>query len=120
MSVIQLVPDGVVNATSSPRGVLVPLRRATPKSAPSTGGADSTQAMASATVADAAGAAVDMAAEPVVGVPLVEVFGIDDPTVRDGEMGVSWVDRDWLSCWLVHPATSAEAASNTAIRIPQG
>jgi len=76
--------------------------------------------MASATLAEAAGAALAMAPELLVGELLVAVPGAAAPEVRDGEMGVSWVDRGRLSCWLTHPATSAEAANNTAIRIPQG
>jgi hypothetical protein len=117
VSVIQLVPDDVVNATSSPREVLVPLRSATRKSAPSTGGADSTQAIASATGADGSGAAVEVTEERVLD---VLVSGAADVTVRDGEIGVSWVGRDWLLCWSTQPATSTDAANKRAIRIRQG
>jgi hypothetical protein len=117
---MQLVPDGVVNATSSPRGVLVPLRSATWKSAPSTGGADSTQVIASPIGAEASGAAVEVTDDRVVGVPLVPVPGAALAEVRDGEMGVSWVGRDWLPCWMEQPATSTDAANNRAIRMAQG
>jgi hypothetical protein len=40
--------------------------------------------------------------------------------VRDGVIGVSRVGLDWSPCWLAHPASSADAARTTAIRIPQG
>ena len=114
---MQLVPDGVVNATSSPRDVVVPARNATRKSAPSTGPAASTQSMASATGDPGAGAGEDDDDD----VPgwLVPVVGID-PVDRDGVIGVNWVARGGVPESCEHPATSRNAANTTATRILLG
>jgi hypothetical protein len=110
---MQLMPAGVVNATSSPSGVVVPLRNATRKSAPSTGPAASTQRIASATGAPGFGAGD--------GVPVVVVaLGDTGPAAREGVIGVSWVARGCCPDSWEHPATSTDAANNRTIRIRQG
>jgi hypothetical protein len=114
---MQLVPNGVVNATSSPSGVVVPPRSATRKSAPSTGPAASTQPIASATGAPGAGAGADDD-DDVPGWPVLVVG--TDPAARDGVIGVSWVARGGVPDICEHPATSSDAANNTATRIRQG
>ncbi|BBY61052.1 hypothetical protein MSAR_41880 [Mycolicibacterium sarraceniae] len=43
-----------------------------------------------------------------------------DVPVRVGVIGVSWVCFAWPPVDPEHPATSSDAASNTAIRIPTG
>jgi hypothetical protein len=117
---MHLVPDVVVNAVSSPRGVVVPLRRATRKSASSTGAAASTQAIASPAGAPGSGADAEGAGVDVEAMVLLLLVVAVVPAVRDGVIGVSWVAPGWpAGCWE-HPATSADAASNTAIRIRQG
>jgi len=116
-SVLQLVPDGEVTATSSPSAVVVPARNATRKSAPSTGPAASTQPMASATGAPGAGGGDGDDAD-VPGV-LVLVVGTD-PVARDGVIGVSCVARGGVPDSCEHPATSSDAANSTTIRIPPG
>ena len=120
-SVIQLVPDGVVKAVSSPRGVVLAPRNATRKSASSTGGAASTQAIAAATGWPADGGATE---------DELMVADVDDrtgselavvaPVVCDGVIGVSWVGPGLLTGILEQPATSTDAANNTAIRMPSG
>jgi len=118
---MQLVPAGVVKAVSSPNGVVVPPRKATRKSASSTGGPASTQAIASATGCPAAGAAADD--DCVVGeadgraVPGVLVVAVP---VCDPVIGVSAVGPGLPAGTAEHPASSADAAINTAIRIPSG
>ena len=117
---MQLVPDGVVNATSSPSSVLTPPRNATRNSALSTGPAASTHRIASAIGAPASGAgdpesgAVDdVCAEPVV-------VADGDPAARDGVIGVSWAPRCSVPDSAEHPASSTDAASNTEIRMRPG
>ena len=123
---MQLVPAGVVKATSSPSGVLVPPRNATWKSAASTGPASCTQEMASPTVAPGSGADVValVVVEPVEeGVVEGVVEGEAWPAGRDGEMGVS-LPVPGVSVDGEHPATSspaADKAANTpALRIRPG
>ncbi len=70
--------------------------------------------MASATDAPGAGAGdADVPDCPVL------VVGTD-PAARDGVIGVSWVARGGVPDICEHPATSSDAANNTAIRILQG
>jgi hypothetical protein len=70
--------------------------------------------MASATGAPGAGAGdADVPGWPVL------VVGTD-PAARDGVIGVSWVARGGVPDICEHPATSSDAANNTAIRILQG
>ena len=117
---MHLVPAGVVNATSSPNGVLVPPRNATWKSAASTGPAACTHSMASLTVAPGAGAAVAVVVELDVAVVLV---GADAVACRDGEMGVS-LPVPGVSVDEEPPATSSptaqKAAKTTVPRIRPG
>jgi hypothetical protein len=115
---MQVAPAGVVNATSSTRGVLLPFRSATWKSAASTGPAPPTQASASATAAPGPGAAV------VVVALALDSLGVDE-AVRDGEIGVSLVGLGWLCRLWEQPAISvdvaiADAANMTAMRIKPG
>ena len=73
--------------------------------------------MASATGAPGAGASADDA-DDVPGWPVLVVG--PDPAACDGVIGVSWVARGGVPDICEHPATSSDAANNTAIRIVQG
>jgi hypothetical protein len=107
--------------------VVAPLRNATRKSAPSTGGPASTQSITSCTGASPSGARAaaeadgDDEALPVVVVGVLVAVGVAGaPAVRDGVIGVSSVPPgEPAGCWE-HPATSADAANITAIRIRPG
>jgi hypothetical protein len=63
---------------------------------------------------------------PAAGAGTAEVVGVvegdseDDVAERDGVIGVSWVCFAWPPVDPEHPATSSDAVSNTAIRIPTG
>lgn len=116
---MQLVPDGVVNATSSPSSVLTPPRNATRNSALSTGPAASTHRIASAIEAPASGGAPESGAvDDVCAEPVVVADG--DPAARDGVIGVSWAPRCSVPDSAEHPASSTDAASSTAIRMRPG
>ena len=116
---MQLVPDGVVNATSSPSAVLTPPRKATRYSALSTGPAASTQRIASSIGAPGSGAgAPGSGTDDDVCAELVEFGG--DPAARDGVIGVSWVARCSVPDSWEHPASSTDAASSMAIRMSPG
>ena len=115
-SVMHVVPDGVVNATSSPSGVPAPERNATWKSAASTGPAFCTHAIASAAGAPGAGAG------ELVEVGDVLVAEVCCPAGRDGEIGVSLVEPGVSAVEQpVSTDTPAEIAANTTrIRIGSG
>lgn len=74
--------------------------------------------MASAAEAVGPGALVAVADDDVVEVAELVVFGA--PAVRDGVMGVSSVGPGLPAGTWEHPATSIDAANNTAIRIRSG
>ena len=93
--------------------MVVPPRRATWKSALSTGPAASTQRIASAIGAPGCGAGDELGG-------VVAGVGEADPAVRDGVIGVSWVACGGFPDSWEQPATSSDAANNSAIRIPQG
>jgi hypothetical protein len=97
------------------------LRNAIPKSAPSTGGPDSTQPITSCTGASPTGAGAAAEADgDDEDLPVVVVGVVGAPAVRDGVIGVSSVEPgEPAGCWE-HPATSADATIITAIRIRPG
>ena len=109
---MQLIPDGVVKATSSPSGVLVPPRRATWKSALSTGPAAWTQAITWSTGTPDAGAAALVAGVA----PLTP--GGRRPFGDGGEMGVSLVDAGVSAAGeqAVGASTAAASAANTTAK----
>lgn len=123
MSVMQLMPEGVVKAVSSPRGVELPPRRATWKSAPSAGGPASTHAIAVCTESPGPGAEID--AEVVfdddddAGARVIVVEALD-PALWDGVIGVSSVGPGLPAGTVEQPATSTDVANTRAIRIGSG
>jgi len=114
---MHVVPEAVVKATSSPSSVAVPARSATWKSPESIGAAASAHPI-TAEIGDPGGGAG--VAGP--GLDVVDDGAADGVAAagRDGVIGVSWVGRCWSSAVDEHPATSTDAAKNSAARTPSG
>jgi hypothetical protein len=115
VSVIQLIPDEVVNAVSSPKGVEFPARSATRKSALSAGGAACTQLIADCSDSPAPGAEI----EPVfdgadVLVPAGPAGAATEFGVRVGVIGVSSVEPGLPAGIIEQPANSTEVIATRA------
>jgi Tfp pilus tip-associated adhesin PilY1 len=106
----------VVKAVSSPRGVVVPPRSATRKSASSTGAPASTHPIAALTGCPASGAV----AAPDVGEADDREVVVVRCVLCDGVIGVNSVGPGLLAGTTEQPATSMDAAKTTAMRIRPG